>query len=483
MTFTHSETSTRETIRQRQEERLAALLAEVANRNPFWQERFARHGVEVGRVRSLDDLASLPLLEKQELVEDQNAHPPYGTNLTYPLTAYSRLHQTSGTTGTPMRWLDTPQSWDWFMECWTQIYRIVGITPEDVFAFPFSFGPFIGFWAAFDGAQRLGNLSLAMGGMSSEARLKMMLDLQATIVCCTPTYALRLADVAADLGLDLAGSPVRMLIVAGEPGGSIPAIRERIESAWGARLIDHWGMTDLGSLGVEPLDRPGGLLLLETECIAEILDPESHEPVPPGEMGELVVTNLGRWGQPVIRYRTGDLVRAGRRQPPDDWGGVNGQRGRGEEGKRGGTESTHQSQMTNPQSPMTNPSEENLSLKNFSPTPPFTYLEGGILGRADDMVTIRGNNVFPSSLDAILREFPDVVEYRITVTTRRAMPHLKIEVEPGPATGRHHQRSATLVGKIEKTIKDRMNFHAEIALVPEGALPRFELKGRRFVRE
>lgn len=425
------ELCSREELDALQLRQLQALLAEVQERNPFWKARLLQAGFAGRSMTSLSQLRNLPLLTREELIADQQAVPPYGTNLTYPLHCYSRLHQTSGTTGRPMRWLDTPGSWKWLMECWAQIYRLAGIRPDDVFAFPFSFGPFIGFWAAFEGAQQQGNLSLAMGGMSSESRLKMMRDLQATIVCCTPTYALRLAEVARLEQIDLRCLPVRLLILAGEPGGAIPAIRDRIERDWGARVIDHWGMTDVGSLGVEPFDSPGEMAILESQCLPEIIHPKTLEPVAPGQTGELVMTNLGRWGQPVIRYRTGDLVRA-----------------------------------------VTTPSACGLALLR---------LDGGILGRTDDMVTIRGNNVFPSSLDAIFREFTDVAEYRMTLLIRRSMPHLQVEIEPTFAATEQVHRTQELLERIGKTIKSRLNFQAEVIAVE--SLPRFELKARRFFRE
>ncbi|MEW4528931.1 AMP-binding protein [Maioricimonas sp. JC845] len=431
MSNCHPEDQSREEIERSQLHRLQQLLVEVHTRNPFWQKKLEGAGIVPGDILSLDDLRNLPFLTKQELVDDQNANPPYGTNLTYPPKAYSRLHQTSGTTGRPMRWLDTPQSWDWLMECWAQIYRIVGLRDDDVLAFPFSFGPFIGFWAAFEGACRIGRLSLPMGALTSEARLRMMLELNATFVCCTPTYALRLAEVAAEKNIDLAGSAVRGLVVAGEPGGNVPSVRRRIEEGWGARVFDHWGMTDIGSLGIEPHDAPGGLSILETECIAEIVDPDTGEPVEPGALGELIITNLGRWGHPVIRYRTGDLVRAA-------------------------TEC---------------PTGRNL-----------LRLDGGILGRADDMVTIRGNNVFPSSVEAILREFDAVAEYRIIVESQRAMHQLRLEIEPVPAVASVADEQQRLIRSVASAIKERLNFHPEIEVVPTDSLPRFELKGRRFVR-
>jgi len=425
------EQSTRTDLRQIQTERLRILLDEVAGKNSFWTRKWQEANVDVTAIHSLDDLSLLPLTTKAELVEDAAAHPPYGLNQTYEPAAYSRMHQTSATTGSPLRWLDTPASWDWFMDCWEQIYRIVGLTPQDRLAFPFSFGPFIGFWAAFAGAGRLGNLCLAGGGMSSQARLQLIEDNRATVVCCTPTYALRLAEVAEEQGVDLASGTVRALIVAGEPGGSIPATRNKIESAWGARLFDHWGMTEIGSLAVECVENPAGLHLLETECIAEILDPKRPEAVQPGQLGELVITNLGRLGSPLIRYRTGDLVRADTKPCPC------------------GRE--------------------------------LLRLEGGILARCDDMITIRGNNVFPSSIEAVLREFDEIAEYRITVHTVRSMSHLKIEIEPTPKT-EAQQETEALLERAGQAIKDRLNFQADLESVKPGTLPRFELKGRRFIR-
>lgn len=430
------ENLSREELEQRQSDRLRSLLSEVSESNAFWQDRFATAGLSAADLNAIDSVAGLsiiPLSQKSDLVADQQTHPPYGTNLTYGRNAYSRLHQTSGTTtGRPMRWLDTPQSWQWFMDCWAQIFRMVGLTEDDRLAFPFSFGPFVGFWAAFEGANRLGNLCLAGGGMTSQQRLRLIEENEATVICGTPTYLLRLAEIAAEQGVDLAGGSVRMLVVAGEPGGSIPAIRNRIEQAWGARMFDHWGMTEIGALATECVENPGGMHLLETECIAEIIDPTSGEAAIPDDSGsrhgELVLTNLGRVGSPLIRYRTGDLIE------------------------------------TDPQ-----------------PCPcgrQLLRLRGGILGRADDMITMRGNNVFPSSVEAVLREFDAIAEFRIEVRTDRSMQHMVIQIEP--VLGLSAADRESLASEASARIRDRLNFNPEVQLV-EG-LPRFELKGRRFFR-
>ena len=425
------ETLDRPTLVRLQGERLHALLAEILPTNRFYARKFAASGVSRTALSTQHSalgtlLAQLPFTTKAELLADQEVHPPYGEVLTYPLGRYWRLHQTSGTAARPLRWLDTRESWDWLLGCWEQMFRMVGVGPGDRLFFPFSFGPFLGFWTAFDAASRLGYLCLPGGGMSSAARLRFLLDNEATVVLCTPTYALRLAEVARAEGIDLARSPVRALIVAGEPGGSIPATRARIEAAWGARVFDHSGMTEVGAAAVECPENPAGLHILEADYIAEVLDLASGHPAAPGVVGELVLTNLGRWGSPLLRYRTGDLVRADPRPCPC---------GRA-----------------------------------------FLRLEGGILGRTDDMIHLRGNNLYPSALEEILRRFPEVAEYRVEVDHSGPLAALRVEVEP--AAGAAPDGIADRVGR---AIRDELLFRAEVRAVPAGSLPRFEMKAKRFI--
>ncbi|MBS0264513.1 MAG: AMP-binding protein [Planctomycetes bacterium] len=441
------EISSRSELKQWQAERLKKLLAEILPGNRFWQTKFSAAGLKAADIQTVDDLRRLPFTTKAEILADQAASPPYGTNLTYDVAHYSRLHQTSGTTGTPMRWLDTPASWEWILQTWRQLFSIMGLRRDDRLFFPFSFGPFLGFWAGFEGANRLGNLCLAAGGMSSQARINLLLDNAATVVCCTPTYAVRLAETAAEMEVPLASSAVRAILVAGEPGGNIPATRRKIETAWGARVVDHWGMTEIGPLAIEALDRPGGMYVIETECIAEIIDPLTGQPVAEGYEGELVVTNLGRTGSPLIRYRTGDRVRAG--QP---------------------TEST---ERTSPAVLRTAGQDPIRDL--------LLYLPGGILGRIDDMLTIRGNNLYPAALEDVIRQFPEVREFRIVLCTIKGMQHLRIEIEP--AATLEPGAVESLTAQISEIIKARWHFQADVQAAPPGSLPRFEMKARRLVRE
>ncbi len=418
----------RNALRALQWRKLSAGLALALPANRFLARRLPTAGVPADP--DWDWFRRLPLTAKAELLDDQAAAPPYGTNLSRPLPAFTRLHQSTGTSGRRLRWLDTPESWRWLTdELWPALFAAMGIGPGDRLLFPFSFGPFLGFWAGFEGAQRLGAMTIAAGGMTSSARLQLIAEHAITVVCCTPTYALRLAEVATADGFDLPGSSVRALLLAGEPGGSIPATRQRLEAAWGARVFDHSGMTEIGALGVEFASAPGRLHLLEDHCIAEFLDPATGAAVPEGELGELVLTNLGRWDSPLLRYRTGDLVRWRLAEPPAGapW--------------------------------------------------PYVHLEGGILARTDDMLWIKGNNVYPSAVEAVLRTLPWVREFRLEVSGAGANAALRLLVETFPAAA-----PADAAAQVARAVQDRLYFRPEVTLMPVDSLSAAELKSQRIVR-
>jgi phenylacetate-CoA ligase len=393
------------------------MVPEVLDSNPFYRAK-------LGHDSSLRDWQQLPFTTKSELSHDQAEYPPFGTNLTYPLDHYVRLHQTSGTTGQPLRILDTASSWSWWEETWAFVYRAAGVSAADRIFFCFSFGPFIGFWSAFSAANRLGALAISGAAMSSGERLHAIIDTQATVLVCTPTYALRLVEVARDEGIDVSATALRVSIHAGEPGASIPETRARIEDAFGLQAFDHTGGTEIGPTGFSCAARDG-VHLIEQEFVVEVRA-ENGTVAEDGE-GELVLTNLGRWGSPAIRYRTGDRVRATR-------GGC----------KCGRT---------------------------------FVKLEGGILGRVDDMLTVRGVNVFPSALEGIVRRFDQIAEFRIVAYTERGMDALRCTIEP-----RNDTDAASLAQAIGEAIHRDIGVRAEIELVAPGSLPRYELKARRFSR-
>lgn len=420
----------RHVISQRQTEALQTLLRAVLPANPFYAAKFETAGAPA-RVSLLGQFYDrFPFTTKAELAADQKANPIYGTNLTYPLERYTRCHQTSGTSGTPLRWLDTPESWDWMSANWQTIFRAANLTRADTLFFAFSFGPFIGFWLAFEAALKLGCRCLPGGGMSTAARVRAILDHRATAVCCTPTYALHLAEVAAAEKIDLSASNVKTLIVAGEPGGSIPGTRARLESLWpGARVQDHHGMTEVGPVTYECPVRPRVLHVMESAYIAEIIDPSTGEHAAAGQPGELVLTTLGRLGSPLIRYRTGDLVRAALDAQCEC--------GRSE-----------------------------------------LALEGGILGRTDDMVCIRGVNIYPSAVEEILRAQGGVAEYRVRVNRTEALAEIAIQAEPDSSIA----DPAAFASRIEDALQTAFNLRIPVSAVPSGSLPRFEMKAARWVQ-
>jgi len=405
----------RQALERLQLNKLNRLLETILPHNAFYAAKLTNCPRPL---LSLEQLSQWPFTTKDELI---GTGDEWAANRTYPLEKYTRFHRTSGTRGRPLAVLDTPQDWEWWIDTWQFVWDAVELQPSDRVFMAFSFGPFIGFWTAFDAALQRGALVIPGGGLTTLARLDSLRTTRATVVCCTPTYALHMAEVAAQQGIELSSLAVRRLVVAGEPGGSLPAVRSRIEAAWQAQVIDHGGATEVGPWGYADRERHG-LHVVESEFIAEFVSIASQRRAAEGELSELVLTTLGRAGSPVIRYRTGDLVRPSWRA-------------------RGGNR--------------------------------FVLLEGGVLDRADDMLIVRGVNVFPSAIEQILRGFPEVVEYRATVRKEGEMDVLRIEVEG----------QLSLPERIAAELLLRLGLRVDIISVPPGTLPRPEGKGRRWVDE
>lgn len=395
--------------------RLNALLERILPSNRFYAAALAGLNPPL---RSLADLATLPFTSKDQLAGPSD-NAGLSANRTYPLDRYVRFHQTSGTRGRPLAVLDTAEDWRWWIDCWQYVFDAAGVTAGDAVLMAFSFGPFIGFWSAYDAAAARGCLVVPGGGLSSLARLELVRTSRATVVCCTPSYALHLAEIAAGRQIDVGKLGVRALIVSGEPGGSIAATRDRIAAAWNARVVDHAGATEVGPWGFGD-EAQRGLHVNESEFIAEFLASDTGRPAGEGELAELVLTTLGRWGSPVIRYRTGDLVRP---------------------------------------------------IWNHGQARRFVLLEGGVLGRADDMFVVRGVNVFPSAIEQIVRGFPNVIEYRMTVFKAQEMDQLSLEIED----------RLNRPERVADELRLRLGLNVEVRLVPPGTLPRFEGKGRRVI--
>lgn len=401
-------------------QKLNQMLVFVTQYNEFYKEKLSGH---ILPIRTHADLASLPFTTKQELVNDQKMHPPHGKNHSYPVKNYIRYHQTSGTSGRPLKILDTFESWSWWEKCWKEVYRSSSVTSSDHVFLAFSFGPFIGFWGAFEAAKQIGALVITAGSQTSKERLTSMIENKATVLLGTPSYVLHLIETAAEMGIDLKETSISKIITAGEPGASVPSIRKQIEDSYGATLYDHVGMTEMGAYGYS-CSVQKGIHINESEFIAEIINPDTLEPAVPGEKGELVLTNLGRYGYPLIRYRTGDVV---------------------------------------------SNVPETCNCGN-----PFMFLPGGIIGRADDMVVIRGINIYPSSIESIVREFNEIKEFRIVYFTIEDMDQIKVQVET---------TDASIAKKLAVCLRERVGLRIDTEIVPEGSLPRFSMKAKRVLDE
>ncbi|MBM4340464.1 MAG: phenylacetate--CoA ligase [Deltaproteobacteria bacterium] len=421
------ETASRDKLARLQSKKLDAMLKKVFASNPFYQNKFKTAGIALSDVRSVEDLHQLPFTVKKEFEKDQEEHPTFGSNLTEPLENYVQYHQTSGTTGKPLKFLDTQESWRWRGKVACHILKGAGVRKGDRILFPFNFGPYTAFWIMYEGAYQLGNLIIPTGGWNTLQRLQCIIDNQATVIPTTPSHALRLIDTANENNIDIANSSVRILMLSGEPGALVPGIREKLERLWNAKCFDYIGLTEVGTWGFQCTEELDGVHIIESEFIAEVVNPETELPVQEGEIGELVLTNLGRSCMPAIRYRSGDLVKV---------------------------------------------------KKGICPCGrTFRVLHSGVLGRKDEMLIIRGVNVFPNVLANIVEShIQPGDDYQIEVFKEAGIDEVAIKLET-----KEKGKGGVIQRTIQDEIKSKLNLRMEVKIVPAGSLPKFDFKAKRFV--
>lgn len=421
------ETLSTERLRDHQFRRFKNLLEVAYRKNPFYHRKFEKHGIEMDAIKSLDDINKLPFSYKYEFERDHQENPPFGTNHSEPLENFIRYHQTTGTTGVPLKWLETRESWIWRRRVAAMALFAAGVTPTDIAFFAFSFGPHVAFWGLLEGVQEIGSLAISGGGWNTLQRLRCILENQVTVILCTPTYALRLAEVAKEHEIDLRQSSVRILINAGEPGALMPSFRKIIQETTGAIPYDYSGLTEVGAYAFQCQHQDNACHVNEAEFIIEIIDPETGESVPEGETGEMVLTNLGRPCSPSIRFRTGDLVCFKKADCPC-----------------GRT---------------------------------FRMLDGGVLGRRDDMILIRGMNIFPSHIEEMVQHHMVIgQEYQIIAYTKKGMGECLVRLERTEGSNTEEVRTV-----LEEELRQRFEIRIDVHVVPQGSLPRFEYKSKRFV--
>ena len=428
-----NETLPRDDLQRLQLTKLRRLAEWAYANSPFHRTRWEAAGFHPDQLKTLDDLRRIPYMTREEWMASIAAAPLFGD---LPATAAEnaiRYHLTSGTSGrTPIRVLDGTKDWEWIAEMWCYGLWGFGVRPEDIVYVAFGYGQFIGFWGLHYAAEKIGALTIPGGAQPTEARVKMIVEMGATTVASTPTYALRLWQQASEMGIDLAkDSKVNKLILSGEPAGSIPAVKRQLEEAWGAKCGDTAGMTEIGTIMIfECSHQPGGTHIIEDHYIEEVINPMTEEPVGYGELGERVVTSFGRGFIPVLRYRTKDMV---------------------------------------------------LKVPHTACACGRTgdIYEGGIRGRWDDMKLIRGTNVYPRAVEAIVREYDAIDEFQIYIWRNDIRDEITIKVELKP--GREAEWPA-LGDELRQALADaHENLHFLIERVEPGTLPRFELKARRLV--
>ena len=407
--------------------RLRKQLAHAAAHSPFYKRKLRAAGVKVTSVRTLDDLRRLPFTTKDELKDNQAEKPPWGDVLAVPFAEVLRIHMTSATTGRPLAFLDTKDDWYGFYHSYARALHAFGVRREDMVMAAFSYGPWIGYWSGFYAAQDLGCLVFPAGGLSTDQRIDALLNYPITVLGCTPSYALFLAEHAAHKGIDLAkDTKVRLTWHTGEPGASIPATKAKIETAFGAKAYDLPGLTEIAAWGFECDARAGLTHVHEDYCYPEVLD-EQDRPVGPGGRGELVFTSLYRKAMPLLRYRTRDIVQVSDRRCPC---------GR--------------------------------TLLAF---------EGGVHARLDDMKKVRGIIVYPRRVEEIVRPHHGVDEFQIVFRRQDGLDDILVRIDPAPALSRTQRDGlcATLAGALQVGLGIRVTVEA----TESGALPRWDHKARR----
>jgi phenylacetate-CoA ligase len=408
---------------------LRDLIETTYDRNIFYRKKWNVSGFRnVHDIKSFSDFKNLPFTTRDELSETQLNYPPYGENLTWPIERYTHWHRTSGTKGKPLVVLGTIDDWNSQARTWCYNFSGVSLKPGDRIFIAFSFGPFQGLWGVVTGAEMAGIMMIPGGGMHTIPRLQFILQYKPTVIVCIPSYAIRLAETACENNIDLHQSSIRVLLHGGEPGASIPSVRSRIEDAWHAKSFDTTGVTEVGHFGFECLNQ-SGVHVIESEFLAEVFEPGTSNPVSDGKVGELVLTALCRTGMPAIRYRTGDIV-----------------------------------QMT----------REKCDCGRT-----FSRLIGGVKGRMDGMITVRGINVYPSTIEDCLMSFPEIAEFHVDIFDKLGMKEIEVKIEPhgldpsGP-------EAIDLKEKVRQGLYQRLYLRADVVIVNPGSIPRPPGKAKRF---
>ena len=400
-------------------------------RSRFHRRLYDAVGIHPEDIKDWEDIRRVPKVEKAMLRDIQRKDPfPYGDALCVPLDDVVEFRQTSGTTGQPVYQADTWQDWEWWAECWAYILWAQGYRRQDRVFIPFGYNVFVAFWAGHYAAEKLGCEVVPGGVLDTQARILKIQELQATAMMGTPTYILGMADTAKHkLNMDPAKLTVSKITCAGEPGAGIPSTKKRIETAWGAKVFDHAGATEIGAWSYECVCQPGGMHVNEAFFLVEIEDIETNEIIAePGRRGKMVITALDRYAQPCIRFDAKDVI---------EWAGAKCPCGR-----------------------------------------TFRLLKGGVLARTDDITKVKGVLLAPAAIEEVVRSIEVLGdEFEVVVDKHGNTDRITLRVELAPGFESHKDTAQSV---LQDQLRLKTNLRYELEFHPYGRLPRYEVKAKRF---
>jgi len=426
------ETLPPEKLKELQLKKFKSIFSWAYEHSKFYHRLYAEAGIEPGDIRTFEDIRKIPKVEKSMMRAIQGKEPyPYGDMLAVPLEEVTVYHQTSGTTGQPVYQADSWQDWEWWAEAWACLLYAQGYRDYDRLFLPFGYNIFVAFWGAHYGAEKLGCEVVPGGVLNTEARILKMQELRATAMAATPTYVLGMADTARrKLGIDPAKDlQIRRITVAGEAGGSVPATKKRMEEAWGAKVYDHVGATEIGAWSYE-CSYQSGLHINEALFLVEIEDIDSGEIITgPEKRGRMVITALDRMAQPCIRFDSKDIIQ----WSPDEC-------------ECGRT---------------------------------FRLLKGGVIGRADDITKVKGVLLAPTSIEEVIRSIPELSdEYEVLVTKKGDFDDITLKVELTPE--QPNSNIETIRARLIDQLRIKTNLGYNLEFHEYGTLPRYDVKAKRF---
>jgi len=425
------ETLPLEELRKIQLSKFKKIVEWAYNNSPFYRKLYKESGIESGDIKHYEDIKKIPKTNKDMLRDVQKREPfPYGDILAVPTSEVTEFRQTSGTTGTPVYQADTWQDWEWWSECWAYILYAQGYRDTDRVFIPFGYNIFVAFWAGHYAAEKVGCEVVPGGVLDTEARILKMQELRCNAFMATPTYVLGMADTAKKMGINpVSDLFIKKITCAGEPGASIPTTKKRIEDAWGAKVYDHIGATEIGAWSYECTSQPGGLHVNEAFFIVEIEDVDTGEIITePMRQGKMIITALDRIGKPCIRFDSKDIIQ---------WADYTCDCGR-----------------------------------------TFRIIDGGVIGRADDITKVKGVLLAPTAIEEVVRSIPELAnDYQVTVSKKGDIDDILLEVEFIPG---FENRKDDVLGRLKDQLRVRVNLGFKIEVCPCGNLPRYEVKAKRF---